>query len=102
VSVQSALSQLGELRTTCEADFNDLLGPPLAFRTLFTGRRLCEWRTGRFNVQSVAVLFDQSEQFVDIAGVCNVRLPSSAASAVAHQRDAFAEGGRIALNLFAG
>ena len=100
--MQAGLNRLGELRTRSKSDFEHVLGAPSAVRTLFNGKRLVEWQRGRFNAQSIVVLFDPSERFLDVVSGCNVRLLASCAPRAAEPRDSFAEGRRIALALFAG
>ncbi|MEY2447499.1 MAG: hypothetical protein QOH79_975 [Acidimicrobiaceae bacterium] len=102
MSVHSALVRLGELRVKSEADFEQVLGPPSAFRILFSGNRLVEWRSGRFDAQSIVVLFDASQQFLEVVAACNLRLPESVEPEGGTRPPARAEGRRHALDLFAG
>jgi hypothetical protein len=102
VSVRSGLKRLGAVRAESESDFEQCLGPPTAFRTLFTGTRLFEWSSGRCAAQSIVVLFDASQRFVTVAASSNVRVPATAAPRAVRPRDAFAEGRSVALDVFAG
>ena len=103
MSVRAGLKQLGTVRAKSESDFEHCLGPPSAFRTLFTGTRLLEWRSGRCPAQSIVVLFDASQRFIAVAATCNVRVsPTSGAPRAERRRDTFAEGRRVAIDVFAG
>jgi hypothetical protein len=59
---------------------------------------LLEWRSGRLSAQSIAVLFDRNRRFVRIVNHYQVRVPATAEA----QPNAFAEGLRLGLELFAG
>jgi hypothetical protein len=101
MSVRSALAELGELSVRSESDFEQLLGSPTAFRILSTGNRLVEWRSGRFDAQSVIVVFDASKRFVDVAATRNVRRPEPLVEPRDQvRRAARVEGRRNALDLF--
>lgn len=50
-----------------EMDFVRALGTePIAINEMAFGQRLLQWRSGRTNIQSIAVLFDPSHVFVKI------------------------------------
>ncbi|MEY2463926.1 MAG: hypothetical protein QOH64_2064 [Acidimicrobiaceae bacterium] len=76
MSLRTGLKSLGTTRGKSEADFVAALGRPSAVKTLGTGRRLVQWRRGRFRTQMIAVLFDRSDEFVEIVA----RYPSTRAS----------------------
>jgi hypothetical protein len=76
VSVRSGLKNLGTTGHTSELHFLDALGRPSAVKTLQTGDRLLEWRSGRLRAQMVAVLFNRDGEFVRVAA----RYPSGRAS----------------------
>jgi hypothetical protein len=50
-----------------ELDFQNALGPPIAIANLARGMRLLQWRSGAFNIQRIAVLFDANHRFVKIS-----------------------------------
>lgn len=81
--MRSGLKNLDSTRHTSELHFLSALGQPSAVKTLATGHRLLEWRSGRLHAQMIAVLFNRDRQFVKVAAQYpNARAPSPQSLAV--------------------
>lgn len=67
MSVSDGLQRLGDMAGKSEKDFVDALGRgPHMISELAGGHRLLQWRSGRYNIQAIAVLFDAGHRFVKI------------------------------------
>ena len=75
MSVRAGLKTLGAGGGKYESHFVGALGRPHSVKTLSSGQRLLEWRSGHFHSQMVAVLFDRDHRYVEVVA----RLPSTSA-----------------------
>lgn len=67
MNVAKGLKRLGEPAGTSEQQWCAAMkSNPQAISAMPRGGRLLQWRSGRYSVQRVAVLFDASHRFVKI------------------------------------
>ena len=68
MNLRSGLKRLGDPTGKSEMDFvRALKRKPVAISEMAHGMRLLQWRTGRYQIQSIAVLFDANHRFVKIS-----------------------------------
>lgn len=67
MNIATGLQRLGDPADTSEMDWvNAMKSNPQVISTMPGGARLLQWRSGRYNIQRVAVLFDAQYRFVRI------------------------------------
>jgi hypothetical protein len=67
VNVAKGLRAIGDPVGTTEVEWVRAMGRrPQSISALAQGQRLLQWRSGRYNIQRVAVLFDVNHVFVKI------------------------------------
>lgn len=67
MNVAKGLKRLGDPAETTERQWCAAMGSnPQAITSMPNGGRLLQWRSGRYAIRRVAVLFDANHQFVKI------------------------------------
>jgi hypothetical protein len=56
-----------------EHDFELALGAPVSMASMAHGATLYQWRSGHYNIQSIAVLFDANHRFLKVSSRYQVR-----------------------------
>jgi hypothetical protein len=67
MSVRAGLKRLGTMEGKTERDFENALGHPVMISNMARGLRLIQWRSGSFNIQRIAVVFDAQHRFLKIS-----------------------------------